>query len=399
MAVFNKHSAGRTSGKLNPQPVRRPDKDQYFLTAILGRYRPGTVKPLRVLEMLINHFNTQHTAFEKTVSFKTRKERAQFLRRFFRDLTEKAGFKTMPDPRNLGVRHIRAMVKVWQREKLAPATIQTYFSFLRGLALWLGKAGFIQSPAYFGLEPSQYKRSEVAQADKSWTAAGIDIDALIEKVCAFDRYVGASLKLIRVFGLRRKESIMFRPYCCVVPFEATGLDLNERQAEEYVSIKAGAKGGRQRFIALNTPERIEALKYAQVVAGEVEDAHMGQPGFSLLQNLYRFDYVMKKFGATHKQLGVSVHGLRHEAMIDHYQQQAGTPPPVRGGKPVSREKDAQARLSAAKLAGHNRVRASSAYLGGQSFTDRVPAPSTEPAHGPSSPANPGVQQPVCPPIG
>jgi hypothetical protein len=55
-----------------------------------------------VLEVLIELFNTLHTSLEKTVSHKTRHERAHFLRRFFRDLHDKAGFKTMPDPRNLG---------------------------------------------------------------------------------------------------------------------------------------------------------------------------------------------------------------------------------------------------------------------------------------------------------
>lgn len=87
-----------------------------------------------LLDLLIEFHNTQHTALEKTVSHKTRQERADFLRRFFRDLKAKARFATMPDPRNLGDRHVRAMVKVWQQEKLAPATIQTYLSFLRGLA-------------------------------------------------------------------------------------------------------------------------------------------------------------------------------------------------------------------------------------------------------------------------
>jgi integrase len=363
---FNKHSAGklRISTKPNPQPVRRPEKYDWYLTKCLARRRPGEVEPLRVLELLINHYNSQHTAFEKNVSFKTRRERAQFLRRFFRGLTEEAGFKTLPDPRNLGARHVRAMVRVWQKKKLSPATVQTYFSFLRGLASWLGKTGSIQSPAFYGMEPSEFRRTEVAQSDKSWSAAGVNIDALIDEVCAFDRYVGGSLKLIRNFGLRRKESIMFRPYRYVVPFEATGLALEEREADEYVLIKAGAKGGRPRYIPLNTQERRDALAYAQAVAGEA-DAHMGQPGFNLLQNMRRFDYVMEKFGATNKQLGVTIHGLRHEALIDHYQNKAGVPPPIRGGGVrVSRQKDAEARLSAARLAGHNRRSVSSAYLGG-----------------------------------
>ena len=47
---------------------------------------------------------------------------------------------------NLGQRHVQAMVKVWQRRKLSPGTIQTYLSFLRGLAMWLNKPGFIRRP-------------------------------------------------------------------------------------------------------------------------------------------------------------------------------------------------------------------------------------------------------------
>jgi hypothetical protein len=101
---------------------------------------------MRVLDLLITLYNAQHTALEKTVSHKTRQERADFLRRFFRDLHRKAGFKMVPDPRNLGDRHIRAMV-VWQKERLAPATIQTYLSFLRGWRCgWASPASFASRP-------------------------------------------------------------------------------------------------------------------------------------------------------------------------------------------------------------------------------------------------------------
>ena len=209
MSSFHAHQSDRKHTSTIPALCRFRHWDGRLCTTdeILAKFRPGKASPLKVLEVLITLFNKQHTAQEKTVSFKTRKERANFLRRFYRDLHEKAGFKTLPDPRNLGVRHIRAMVKVWQQEKLAPATVQTYFSFLRGLALWLGKAGFIQSPAYFGMEPHEYQRSEITQVDKSWTAAGVDIDGVIEQVCAYDRYVGASLKLIR------QSSVLSSSYC------------------------------------------------------------------------------------------------------------------------------------------------------------------------------------------
>jgi hypothetical protein len=73
--------------------------------------------------------------------------------------------------------------------------------------------------------------------------------------------------------------------------------------------------------------------------------------------------VVKKFGITKTVLGVTIHGLRHEALIGHYERIAETAPPVRGGAPVSREMDRAARLSTARLAGHNRIQASGAYLG------------------------------------
>ncbi|MBI5861302.1 MAG: integrase domain-containing protein [Rhodocyclales bacterium] len=378
MSTFNdRHTRRRVQGAINAsratkhQPPRRQEWASMTPAEILERYRPGKADPLRVLDVLLELFNSQHTALEKTVSHKTRQERADFLRRFFRDLKLKARFATVPDPRNLGDRHIRAMIGVWQREQLAPATIQTYLSFLRGLALWLGKPGFIRKPAHYGLTPAEYQRHEYAQRDKSWTAAGIDIDALIERISTYDRYVGASLRLIRTMGLRRKESVMFRPNQCVVPFEATGLPLNQRQADRYVRIKDGAKGGRLRFVPLDSEQRIAALAFAQAVVQD-DDAHLGDPRHSLKHNLRRFDYVMARFGITAEGLGATAHGLRHEAMIDHYTDKTGVAPPVRGGSDVPPDVDAAARLSAAHLAGHNRVRASGAYLGGLLARQAVP---------------------------
>ena len=247
-------------------------------------------------------------------------------------------------------------VSIW------PATIQTYFSFLRGLAKWLGKNGFVRGPAHYGLEIEEYQRHEAAERDKSWTAQGVDIEVLIEKVCAYDPYVGASLRLIRAFGLRRKESVMLRPNGCIVPFESTGLPENEQQADRYVWIRQGAKNGRQRFVPLNTPQRVAAIEYAQTVAVGPE-AHLGNPSHDLKRNLRHFDYTVAKFGVTERKLGVTAHGLRHEALIDEFVSQAGQQPPVRGGAELPADVEQAARLAVSRLAGHERRRASSAYLG------------------------------------
>ena len=330
---------------------------------LLARHRPGHTDPLKVLELLLRLYNQQHTSLQKTVSHKTRQERADFLRRFFTALHDRAGFKTLPDPRNLGQKHIRAMVQVWREDQLKPATIQTYMSFLRGLALWTGKPGFVRGPAFYGLELHEYQRHEVAERDKSWSAQGLDIDALLQSVSAYDAYVGASLRVIRAFGLRKKESVMLRPNALVVPFEATGLPLEVHQADHYLWVRQGAKNGRPRYLPLDTPMRQEAIAHAQRVAGTEAEAHLGQPDRSLKQNMQHFAYVLRKFGFNKRKLGVTAHGLRHEALIGEFVVRTGQPPPVRGGASDGSSEVKTAYLAVSKMAGHSRPRASRAYLG------------------------------------
>jgi hypothetical protein len=100
---------------------------------------------------------------------------------------------------------------------------------------------------------------------------------------------------------------------------------------------------------------------------------MGNPGNALKQNLRRFDYLLDKFAITFRQLGVTAHGLRHEALIQHFEALTGPPPPVRGGVDLPSEVDQFARKAVSELAGHARIRASGAYIG-QSVVMRAKAP-------------------------
>ncbi|WP_051243244.1 integrase domain-containing protein [Azohydromonas australica] len=374
------------------QPERRRDWTSASPAEILARHPPGRFKPLEVLEVLIKLFNANHTALDKKVSHKTRHDRAAFLRRFFRDLKAKAGFRTLPDPRNLGYRHVQAMARVWQQERLAPATIQTYLSFLRGLALWLGKPGLVREPEHFGLRPDEYRRHEAAERDRSWSGHGIDVDSLIERIADHDRYVGAQLAVMRTLGLRRKEAVMLRPRACTVPFEALGLLESERAADFYVRIKAGAKGGRMRLIPLDSPLRLSAMARAEAVA-EHADAHLGNPSLDLKQNLRRFNNVLARFGLTWRERGATGHGLRHEAAHSAFEAVTGEPPPVRGGGPLAPDAERAARLHVAELAGHARLRASSAYLGAIQRQQRHPVPRPAPSPVDAVSSDPPVRVP------
>ena len=126
------------------------------------------------------------------------------------------------------------------------------------------------------------------------------------------------LWLIRAFGLRKREAIMFRPNECLVNFADTGLPLAEKQGEEYVRVRQGAKGGRPRFVPMNTPRRRPAIASARPVGDWDHHAHTGDPDRDLKQNMVRFGYVLRKFGITSKGLGITAHGLRHEALIEEY---------------------------------------------------------------------------------
>lgn len=358
---WNRSAAKPVSSRGRPAP-RRNAWAGLSAADVLQRHPPGSVSPERILEILLDLFNEQHTAMAKSVSHKTRHDRAVFLRRFLRDLRNKAGFATLPDPRNLGGRHIQATVDIWRKDGLAAPTIQTYLSFLRGLAQWIGKPGLVQAPSTYGLQLAQYQRREVAQRDRSWSGIGIDIDPLIAQVCAYDQHVGAALRLIRAFGLRRKEAVMMRPHACVVPFEATGIALERKKADNYLWIRQGSKGGRPRFVAIATDAQRDALAYAQAVAGSPE-AHLSNPRRDLKQNLYHFSYILRRFGICLADRGVTGHGLRHEVLVEVWRSATGTQPPVRGGEPPPKAIADAARAEIAEMAGHARMRAAGAYIG------------------------------------
>lgn len=349
-----------------PSPRPASSKHQHpasssTLQDLLARFAPGKSNPSFVLDILISHCNHQHSSKDKSTSFKTRAERARFLRRFLRELHTEVGYKILPDPRNIGQKHIQATVDLWKKRQLAPATMQTYLSFLRSLALWLGKPGLVRPPAFYGLEPEQYERTGAAQSDKSWSGHAIDIEAMLARIDAYDPWIGAALHLIRALGLRRKEAVMFNPAAAVISFSATGLPPEQRQADMYAAVLRGSKGGRLRYLPLDTPERLQAVEHARGLVRANGD--LTRPGLSLKQTLTRFNYVMLKFGLTQAALGATGHGLRHQVLLDTYEQRTGHSAPVRGGAPTSGPNEARARQHVAELAGHGRQRASCAYLG------------------------------------
>ena len=275
------------------------------------------------LEELVKANGKDAIRQNKIVSHETRQSRMEKLIRSFRELRG-LGFR-LESPHNLQQRHVTALAKYWESRGLSSSTIANRISVLRALSIWIGKPNMIRKAADFVDDPNSVRRKEATTEDKSWSASGIDIDALINMVEQYDWRTGLQLKLMRAFGLRRKEAVMFRPHMADIGV--------------CIRVRDGTKGGRERAVPKETAEQYALLAYAKSKVKNVT-GHIGHPDLTLSQAIRRFVYVLAKFGITKDALGVTSHGLRHQHLNDLYEKLTGVPSPVRNGS-LSADLDAR----------------------------------------------------------
>lgn len=309
-------------------PVARPRTyEQPALTELPLNPRRGTY----VLNLILQQHNLRHSSKHKGVSHKTIAERARFCHWLFTFLRQHPKrFKL--DPRSFSGRHVEAVTAHWQAEahagRISPATIQTYFSFMRTFAGWIGKPRLLKPIASYFDNPALHRRSLAATVDKTWRAQGVDADAVIREVEAHDRHAAASLRLMQAFGLRFKESLMLRPHQDVLTAQQAG-----RPADgpaRYLDTHRGTKGGRDRLLPIDTPQRAAAVAQACRVAIGPDDS-VSDPRRTLAQAERRLRYVIERHGITRAGLKVVPHGLRHQNAADAYRSMTGQPPPVASG--------------------------------------------------------------------
>ena len=332
------------------------------------------------LSAIIRDHNDSHAVRDKEVSHSTRHARRQGLFRSF-TLLRKMGFHL--EPRNLGPKHICALMAYWTARAPAQAElarslnmagwptapysaayIQQQLSFLRVFAAWVNKPGLVGCALDYVKDAALVRRSYCVKVDKSWAANGVDVMVMTQRVKEIDHYVAVQLQVMMAFGLRRKEAVMFSPRNAEVPAHA--MPASHVPGERYVSflrVKRGTKGGRLRYTAVRTDEQRAALVAARRLARGKPD-HIGKPGLTLKQSLDLFSNVVRQVGLTKKELGVTPHGLRHQFANDLYFDVAGLKSPVQGGEMlIDRAAMLQAYRQVARQLGHNRPQISNAYLG------------------------------------
>lgn len=306
----------------------------------------------RELKKIIEANNKNHSSKDKIVGTETKGNRSEILFQAFTQLRA-LGFK-LDNPSNLREKHYKALLEFWISEGLAPATIQKRTSILRVFCGWIGRSNMIQSVESYVDDKTLVKRKLVAQVDKSWTSNGVSFSDKLKEIEAYDLHAGAQMRMIKAFGLRRKEAVCFRPIRAM----RLGEDSNT------ILIEFGTKGGRPRSVPIDNDEKRAALDHACKLA-KVIDGHIGWEHLSLQQAVKRMANIMYKFGITKAEEGVTLHGLRNEYINDGYEKITGQPSPVRGGvkADVDPELDLIARTKMSYEAGHGRTQITAAYAG------------------------------------
>ena len=366
--ITQQKDIGRHDGAVQPRPKNGQTENRHSPPVLQDQ--PLAPKRWRyVLNLILQEHNWRHSSKHKGVSHKTMAERSRFCIWLFTFLRQPPLLFKL-DPRSFSGRHADAVTAYWQAQAkkglMSPATIQTYFSFLKTYTVWIGKPKLLRPIECYFEDARLFQRSLASGVDKSWRAKGVDVDAVIRMVEERDVHAAASMKLMQAFHLRFKESVMLRPHEDVITAAQAGRGDEAGQphaaTELYLDTHRGTKGGRERLVPINTPQRVAAIDFARRVTIGVHES-VSDPRLNLQQAMRHLRYVMECHGITRAELGVTPHGLRHQGAADVYESITGQLPPVAGGAPVEPELDRQARQQIAEHLGHGRRQIVCAYFG------------------------------------
>lgn len=301
---------------------------------------------------ILAEFKNKHAIKDKTVSSRTKDNREEVLFRCFK-LLHALGYK-LDNPRNFREKHFVALLDHWIKSELSASTMQGNASVLRVFCTWIGRPNMIKPLESYVDDKSLVRRSQVATVDKSWTGNGIDFEDVLKRIDAYDERAGIQLRIIKAFGLRREEAVCFQPI--------RAMKLGEDQNAVYV--EKGTKNGLKRHVPITNDYQRHVLDLAVRIAKTTE-AHIGWEDLSLKQAVKRIANIMQKFGITKKDMGVTLHGLRHERMHDIHEEVSGVPCPIKGGiqSEIDPELALLARQKMTQAAGHARLGITNAYAG------------------------------------
>ncbi|MBT5218095.1 MAG: integrase [Woeseia sp.] len=268
--------------------------------------------------------------------FSTQATRARILDLIANQLQE-LGFRRMQQ-RSLKPKHVNALISHWQTQGISVGTLKNRLSALRWWAKKINKPSIIaRDNSVYGIGKREYvaKESKAQQLDEMKLAA------------VADPYVKLSIRLQATFGLRREESIKFRP-----SFAMQG---------DHIKLKSSwTKGGRARTVPITTDDQRRLLEEVKTLA---RGGALIPPHLNYVKQLHRYEKQVRHAGFSR------LHGLRHEYAQQRYLELTGWVCPARGGlrskalNPAQRALDHEARVTISGELGHAREAISAVYLG------------------------------------
>lgn len=289
------------------------------------------------------YYSIGQTIDKSTLSFQSRDDYKHILRLVMQQLHQ-VGF-TLSSVNQLKQKHIDRLVTDWTADKLSAGTIKNRLSVLRLTATLIGKKNLMRSNQDYGIAGRQY------------------LPTVSKGIHAFDfalikhPYVRMSLMLQQAFGLRREESIKFKPH----------------QADKGNAIELQAswtKGGIQRILPISTPEQRACLDQAKALVKA--NSALIPEGKSYKSQRIQYDNQVRLAGLSNP------HGLRHAyaqqrylALTNRLTHGYGWKAPIEGGperKSLNADEkkiDEQVRLMISHELGHSRVGITKSYLNSQ----------------------------------
>ncbi len=269
-------------------------------------------------------------------SYSTQRAR-QFILTQIADQLPQFGFKDMRAT-SLKTKHVTALIEHWKNEGLSPGTIKNRMAELRWWAEKVNKQNVVaRSNDHYDID----KKIGVTNVSRARTLTSEDLTRIT------DPYTALSLKLQAAFGLRREESIKFRPEWA-------------DRGDKLILKDSWTKGGRAREIPIRNDQQRLLLVEAKELAGR---GSLIPHDKTYVQQLQRFKAQCQAAGIHH------VHGHRHHYAQQRYRELTGWLCPAQGG-PTSKqlslkqkEIDRQVRLAISEELGHSREGIVATYIG------------------------------------
>lgn len=236
-------------------------------------------------------------------------------------------------------KHVIYLNEQWKQRKISVATIKNRNAHLRWLCEKIHKPSLVPSNTQLNTGKRRYMNNQINKA--------IDLTQL-DLTQISHPHILVHIHLQYHFGLRREESIKFKPY--------------QADKGDYIELQPSwCKGGRGRQVPVLTEAARYWLAQAKKLVTDSNDSLIPL-GKTYIEHRELYDKQVQRAGIKH------AHGFRHAFAQAQYKRLTGWECPKRGGptsKQLTPEQKRQDKIARAKISaylGHCRLQITTVYL-------------------------------------